>query len=527
MSRIVAFALLGGLSSLPVLSQSINVPLRNWTVPPYTLGGSGGGLTTMTDVSPGVTFVAIAPCRIADTRGLGFSGQAGPPALTTATRTFQIAGAVAGVPLPCGIPAGSDAVSFQFTIVTPNSDGNLVAWPAGGTPPTISVLNWSAGETALGNGTIVPLSPGGAISARINAATGSASGHLVIDVNGYFTDLLNGGNHVLIYGNYANQSVLYVDNASGVNGSRAILGNAGALSGVTWGVVGHTNSITSKAAGVRGVSLHTLGGGYGVQGVAFSPCCGASGVFGADSADALSPAPEGIGTGVRGHSSTGIGVLGISSGFNGVEGRKINGEGAILSAASLGVSDTVGVSVNGGITASGTKSFVEPHPTDPTKEIAYVSLEGPEAGTYFRGIGRTRNSSGVIEVPESFRLVSDEEGLTVQITPIGRTVTVAVESADLTSIRVRSSVPEVEFYYFVNGVRKAFKDWNAIRENALYVPEGPEAQMPLAYSPEQRRRLIATGIYEDNGSVNGETAGRLGWDRIWEARSGSEPDRRP
>ena len=129
--------------------------------------------------------VTIPPCRIADTRGLGFSGQAGPPALNTGPRVFQITGTVPGIPLQCGVPTTARAVSFQFTIVTPNSAGNLIAWP-GGPPPTISVLNWSAGETALGNGTVVPISVTGSLSVQINAAIGGATGHLVLDVNGYY-----------------------------------------------------------------------------------------------------------------------------------------------------------------------------------------------------------------------------------------------------------------------------------------------------------------------------------------------------
>jgi len=31
--------------------------------------------------------------------------------------------------------------------------------------------------------------------------------------------------------------------------------------------------------------------------------------------------------------------------------------------------------------ATGTKNFIEPHPTDASKKIRYVSLEGPEAGS--------------------------------------------------------------------------------------------------------------------------------------------------
>lgn len=134
---------------------------------------------------PLLPLVTIPPCRIADTRGNGFSGQAGPPALNTGPRVFQIAGTVAGIPAPCGISTTAKAVSFQFTIVTPNSAGNLIAWP-GGPAPTISVLNWSAGETALGNGTVVPLSATGSLSVQINAAIGGATGHLVLDVNGYY-----------------------------------------------------------------------------------------------------------------------------------------------------------------------------------------------------------------------------------------------------------------------------------------------------------------------------------------------------
>jgi hypothetical protein len=135
--------------------------------------------------------VTVPPCRIADTRGNGFSGQAGPPALNTGPRVFQITGTVAGVPSQCGIPTTARAVSFQFTIVTPNSAGNLIAWP-GGPAPTISVLNWSAGETALGNGTVVPISVTGSLSVQINAAIGGATGHLVLDVNGYYGPSLDG-----------------------------------------------------------------------------------------------------------------------------------------------------------------------------------------------------------------------------------------------------------------------------------------------------------------------------------------------
>ena len=177
------------------------IALRNWAAPPFWKAPvprslpddvpEPEGLRPLeTDAVQGfptspLPFVAITPCRIADTRGNGFTGQAGPPALNTGPRVFQITGTVVGVPTQCGIPSGAEAVSFQFTIVLPNSAGNLIAWP-GGPAPTISVLNWSAGETALGNGTVVPISPTGSLNVQINAAIGGATGHLVLDVNGYY-----------------------------------------------------------------------------------------------------------------------------------------------------------------------------------------------------------------------------------------------------------------------------------------------------------------------------------------------------
>jgi len=70
----------------------------------------------------------------------------------------------------------------------------------------------------------------------------------------------------------------------------------------------------------------------------------------------------------------------------------------------------------------------------------------------------------------------------------------------------------------VNGVRKAFKNWEVITENRHYVPEGPEAMLPKFFAPEQRRLLIATGIYNEDGTVNLETAERLGWAKAWRDR---------
>ena len=558
--------------STPVLAQWVDVPLRNWTIPPYRSSSASGGLSTMTDISPGIGFVAVTPCRIADTRGLGFTGQAGPPVLDTGTRTFQITGTVAGVPAQCGIPTGADAVSFQFTIVAPNSNGNLIAWPAGGAPPTISILNWSAGETALGNGTIVPVSAAGALSVRINAAVGSATGHLVLDVNGYFTDDYPSGvsfeassatvapaiaatntstvaNAIAIRGEITaagagldSAAVRGVHSGTGfdgfgVYGSHAaggtavkgvaaegtgVWGDVPTATGSGTGVVGTHGGVgigvsgyAEAGTGVFGEVGSEIGSTTGVEGIIYSTGINAAGVRGR-ATDRING--EFLNAAVRGDNdnNTGFGVLGLSnSGFSGVSGYRVV-MGAAVTGADLGFSATVGLNVTGATQATGTKSFVEPHPTDPSQIIRYVSLEGNEAGTYFRGRGKFQNGLAVIDVPEDFRIVTSPEGLSVQVTPIGQRASVAVESIGLDRIVVRGS-RNVEFFYTVNGVRLAYADFEPLApDDKTIVPRSAKDSIPASYPSVIRERLIANGTYLPDGKVNMETARRLGWDKAWE-----------
>jgi hypothetical protein len=119
-----------------------------------------------------------------------------------------------------------------------------------------------------------------------------------------------------------------------------------------------------------------------------------------------------------------------------------------------------------GISTNGTKTFVEPHPADPTLEIYYAALEGGEAGTYCRGSAQLTEGTAVVDLPEHFSLVTEEEGLTVQVTPRGDCYGLYVAEATTDRIvvkelrRGRSSVP---FDFMVNGVRIGYGDYQVIR----------------------------------------------------------------
>jgi len=120
-------------------------------------------------------FIGAAPCRIADTRGNGFGGAYGPPALASGVpRDFILTGR-------CGIPDTAKAVSLNLTVTQPGGAGYLSLFPLGGTTPVVSTLNFAEGQI-VANAALVALGEGGGIT----VFTGGAGAQLVIDVNGYF-----------------------------------------------------------------------------------------------------------------------------------------------------------------------------------------------------------------------------------------------------------------------------------------------------------------------------------------------------
>lgn len=480
-----------------VMGQSADIPVSNWTVPPYA--HSSGGITTMTDATPPRAFIGVQPCRLVDTRSGSFPAGFGPPNLSPGvTRVFDLLNG------PCpGMPNTVDAYSLNVTVVTPSGPGHLVIWPTGASEPSVSSINYTAGQT-IANAVIVPAGnsvPIGAISVK----AGVSGTHLLIDINGYFSS-----QPVSISATFSVQN----DSSSAVTAN--FFNSSTFCSGACT-----LSAISSTTAAGRAISGIVPGGGDN-----------SAGVFGKHLGGF--PIPGYTGAGVRGESNL-VGVLGIAAGTSafreGVAGSLLNNVGTEVAWGALGSAPGVdppstvgpwGVFAGGNIGATGTKSFLDPHPTDPNLVIAYISLEGPEAGTYFRGRGRIQNGIARIAVPEHFRLVTDPEGLTVQITPIGPMASFSVVKYDLDEIVVQSS-RNVEFFYMVNGVRAAFKDVVPFRRGNEFAPRSADARMPEWLSPGQKRLLIQNGTYRPDGTVNVETAHRLGWDRIWQERERPTP----
>lgn len=112
---------------------------------------------------------------------------------------------------------------------------------------------------------------------------------------------------------------------------------------------------------------------------------------------------------------------------------------------------------------TGTVSFVEDYPGDSSKEIVYISLEGPEAGTYIRGTANCEDKEAIIIFPEHFRLVTSENGSTAQLTSHFQPIDLFIKELTNEKLIVGCNI-DGTFDYFVNGIRHGYEDHQVIQE---------------------------------------------------------------
>jgi hypothetical protein len=132
----------------------------------------GTAVATITDDD--VSYYAVAPCRLHDTR----QPPPGNPLQHNAIRDFSMT-------LACGVPADAAAVHVIVTTVAQSHSGDLRAWPTGETQPTSSVINYSALHNRANNA-IIPVGTAGQVSVRAVLTSPTGTTHLVVDVLGYF-----------------------------------------------------------------------------------------------------------------------------------------------------------------------------------------------------------------------------------------------------------------------------------------------------------------------------------------------------
>ena len=565
-------ALAALLLSGAVLAQDI--PLTDWEVPGDGLSKLAVVQPTVfAPVSPPcrlddsrLSSGGAGPIPASGTRDYDFipSGGIGCGALPANVVALSVFVTVVG-------PSGSGFLYAFPTGSPPGSPTSIVNYNAGELKNAAAIIPVNSGTGAFtlgvgGNGTDVIIDLNGIFYTTLNTphqlsivanafGEGAISGQNTSTVfaSSGVAGSVNGGATYGVFGEAGSASASGAAGVFGVNFSNAVnsfgvfgqLGNSASLGALSAGVRGLV-SATGPNPG-NGVWGSNAGGGTGVAGTSaggfgvYAESATNTGIFGQSSAtvgihgrvnntgfgssgvlgqtETWNPGfgPQ-IGAGVRGDSFSGYGVLGVSfltgnAAVAGIKTGEVGGAGP-FSAAYLGFSNSTGLFVIDDIVATGTKFFVEPHPTDPSRVIKFISLEGNEPGTYFRGKGKFERGIARIAVPEDFRIVTDPEGLSIQVTPIGEMATVAVVRVGLDEIIVKAS-RNVEFYYTVNGIRKATKDAPILGENEFFVPESASATLPPWVTDEAKARLISNGTYNADGTVNLETAKKLGWDKIW------------
>lgn len=131
------------------------------------------GLFTVTSTTPLPGYFTLAPCRVLDTRAYGGLGL--QPGLPLNVKLSEY----------CGIPETARAVSLNVTVTEATAMGNLRLYPADVLAPTVSTINYSAGQTRANNA-IIQIDARGYLAVTCTQATGKA--HMILDVNGYFQE---------------------------------------------------------------------------------------------------------------------------------------------------------------------------------------------------------------------------------------------------------------------------------------------------------------------------------------------------
>jgi len=119
--------------------------------------------------------------------------------------------------------------------------------------------------------------------------------------------------------------------------------------------------------------------------------------------------------------------------------------------------DRLTIASDGDVTVAGafyatTKEFLIDHPTKPDMKLHHGSLEGPEHGVYIRG----KSSSSTVELPEYWTGLVDEDSITVQVTPIGKSQELYVKSVSGREVKIGTDIfgQRLNFFYFIQAERK-------------------------------------------------------------------------
>ena len=267
--RVSLLILLPMLVNAQLARQHDRVALKHWPAPLYwqptqasseqhVLAAASNATGLPASANP-LVFVAMAPCRVVDTRtgSQGFSGGFGPPSLLGgASRTFPILSSTT-----CTIPAVAEAYSFEITVVPPGPLAYVTAFPTGQSSPVAAIAVESQQGLMVSSTGIIPAGTNGSVDVYASNAT-----DLVIDINGYYAPINDAfGNTALGVGTLANNTGNLSTGAGTANtavGAEALASNTtgNANTGTGWlALTANTTGILNTADGFQGLYSNTTG----------------------------------------------------------------------------------------------------------------------------------------------------------------------------------------------------------------------------------------------------------------------------
>ena len=292
------------------------------------------------DATADLTYTPINPCRILDTR----STAAGPLAPNVArtfdgySTNFAIQG---GTGSGCGIPNGIAALAMNVYAVNPTNLGFIKVWPANGTEPDVSTVNYQVGLTAIATGALVPVD---AANSNRFTAESPATVDFIADVVGYFKppgdatslDIKVAGVRVVRYERDINSPNVIGGIASNVAHSAfygQTVGGGGTLGNDCWepsnqtytrscanSVSGHYSTVAGGVSNVSGADPSLLGyGGTTVSGGRGNSAIFSGATVGGGAYNAALQASTTIAGGI-GNTTTGLAATVGGGGHNGAGG---------------------------------------------------------------------------------------------------------------------------------------------------------------------------------------------------------------
>jgi len=198
--------------------------------------------------------------------------------------------------------------------------------------------------------------------------------------------------------------------------------------------------------------------------------------------------------------------LGTTS-YYGVDGAaySTNKNYGVYGAASGGTTNWAGYfdgSVYGDDASAGIKAFLIDHPNDPEhKLLRHYSIESPEVLLIYRGVVELdETGTGEVSMPDYFIELADESGVTVVLTPIGRTpfltsyewdsqnavVSIYGDRGREVSYQVSAERDDPVKRLLVKPVEEEKGDGTACPDGKLMIPEayGYPKEMGATYNPE-------------------------------------------